>query len=226
MPIIAKLWGIVLALGIAYMDYELNDHDRADMVKRFFARYGYFILVGIILFAIALGINKFWQNHQLSKDTAASNAYQGLLNSIKNGAKPEVIQAGANQLIQDYPGTPYAALAELNLAQIAVSQNDLATAEKNLQMALNANSHNGLTPIISLRLARVLLAENKAQAVVDLLQDPPQAYEVPYGLLLGDAYVQLKNNAAAKATYQAALKAANSDPALIPLLNARVNNLS
>lgn len=208
------------------MDYELNDHDRADMVKRFLARYGYFIILALVFFALAVGVDKFYQSHQLTKDSAASNAYQGLLNNIKSGAKPQIITAAANQLIQDYPGTPYASLAQLNLAQVAVSQDDLALAEKDLNAALSANSHNDLTPLISLRLARVLLAENKASEVVDLLQDPPKAYAAPYDLLSGDAYVQLKNNAKARESYQAGLKAATNDSLLIQLLNTRLSNLS
>lgn len=208
-------------------DYELNDHDRAEIVKRFFQRYGFIILVALVICAVAMGVQALWQNHEQNKNQAASNAYQALIVSMQNGAKPSVIAEGATQIVANYPGTAYASLAQLNLAQIAIAQNDLGTAETTLTADLDQNSSNDLTPIITLRLARVLLAENKAAAALKILKDPPKGYVPSYSLLMGDANVQLKNMLAAKDDYQRGIIAAGqNDPVMTQLLTERLNHLN
>lgn len=207
-------------------EYEMNDHDRAELVINFFKRYGLWIVLVLVIFAVALGFSSFWDSHEQTRDAAASNAYQALLGSIQNNAKPEVISAAATQLSQDYPGTVYASLAQLNLAQLMINQNNLSGAETTLRHDLSHNAHNDLQPIISLRLARVLLAENKSQEVVKLLKHPPRGYEAAYGLLTGDAQLQLKDIKAAQASYQSALTAAGNNPVESQLLTERLNNLS
>lgn len=208
-------------------DYELNDHDRAEIVKRFFTRYGYVILIALILCAVAMGVQALWQNHEQNKNQAASNAYQALIVSMQNGAKLSVISEGANQIVANYPGTVYASLAQMNLAQIAVAANNLSLAETTLRADLENNSSNDLTPIITLRLARVLLAENQASAALKILNDPPKGYAPAYRLLMGDANVQLKNTLAAKDNYQQGIIAAGqSDPLMAQLLTERLNHLN
>lgn len=206
-------------------EYELNDHDRAELVKGFFKRFGYWIIAAIIIFAVGLGFSTYWQNHASTRAQAASNAYQALLTSMQNGAKPNVIEAAATQISDDYADTIYGTLAELNLAQLAISQNNLDGAAGFLQKALKQNSDDKLAPIIRLRLARVLLAQNNPKAVLSTLKDIPDGYAAAYGMLKGDAYVQLNDTAAAKENYQAALSKVNN-PLLNQLLTERLNNLS
>jgi predicted negative regulator of RcsB-dependent stress response len=206
-------------------DYELNDHDRAELVKNFFKRFGYWVILAIIVVAIGLTVNAYWQSHQNTRAQAASNAYQALIISMQNGAKPDVIRTAATQISTDYPGTVYASLAELNLAQLALKQNDLATAATILKKALDQNENNRLAPIISLRLARVLLAQNEAKAALKVLKDAPKGYVSAYGLLTGDAYIQLNDKAAALKSYEAALANVNN-PLMGQLLTERINNLS
>jgi predicted negative regulator of RcsB-dependent stress response len=206
-------------------DYELTDQDRAELIKNFFQRYGSFIVVALLLLVLGLGINNWWQKHQYTRASTASNAYQALLTSMQNGTSPDVIKAAATEISVNYSGTVYASLAQLQLAGIAVAQANLSTAESLLKNDLAQNSHNALKPIISLRLARLWLAENKSQATLDLLKHPPKGYEAAYGLLAGDAYIQLKNLAQAQLSYQQALSAAHNDPVLVQLLTERLNSL-
>ena len=217
-----------LALGDAFMaaDYELNDQDRADLVKNFFRRYGYIVLAVLVVIAVGIGIRAYLHNHAAKQNQAASIAYQALLSSIHNNAKPDVVAAAAKQLIKDYPHTVYASFAELSLANIDINANNLSSAERELRTALAQNKANTLAPIITLRLARVLLGENEPNQALALLKNPPKGYEAAYGLLSGDAYVALNNSPLALANYQAALKAAGSDPMLTQLLQTRINNLN
>lgn len=207
------------------MEYELNDQDRADLVKNFFKKYGIWIVAGIVIIAIGFCINAYMQKRDAQANEAASSAYQAMLTIVQNGATPLQVTQSANQLIKDYPDTVYATMANLTLASLAVQQSNLANAEEILRNTLKENHSNNLAPIITLRLARVLLAENKADEAINILQNPPQGFEAPYALLTGDAKLQQSDQAGARASYLVAQKANQNNPLLSQLLAERLNSL-
>lgn len=209
------------------MDYELNDQDRADLVKNFVKKYGPWIILAIIIIAIGFGINAYLNKRQATENQNASNAYQAMLTSAQNGATTQQITASANELIKNYPDTVYATFSQLTLANIDIQQGNLTDAENLLNTALKANHKNTLEPVIQMRLARVYIAENKLNDAIALLKDPPKGFEAPFNLLTGDAELLQNNTAAAKASYLAAQQANNaqSDPLIAQLLTERLNSL-
>lgn len=207
------------------MDYELNDQDRAEIVKRFVKQYAHWVVVVIVLIAIGFGVNSYIQKKNRHMNEEASTAYQALLLSIQNGANVASISEAAHTLIADYPKSPYASMAKLNLANIAVSQNNLPQAEEILKTTLTQNSHNDLTPVITLRLARVLLAENNPAGALSYLNSPPKGFEGAYGLLSGDAYILQNNPKMAKQSFQQALSTSQNNPLISQLATERLNSL-
>lgn len=207
------------------MDYELNDQDRADIVKNFFKKYTVWIIVALIVIAAGFGVNAYMQKRNAVINQNASNAFQTMVAAAQGGANVSQITESANDIISNYPNTVYAALANLTLANIAVQQGNLASAESILTATLQANRKTTLAPIIRLRLARVLIAENKSTEAIDLLQQPPKGFEAPYNLLTGDAELLQNNQSAAKASYLAAQQANSGDPLIGQLLTERLNSL-
>ncbi len=205
------------------MDYELNDQDRADIVTGFVKKYARWAVLAIVLIALGFGVNTYIQKKTHAMNEAASMAYQALLLSIQNKASPTSISEAANTIIVDYPRSVYASLAELNLADSAVSQNNLSQAEGILKTTLSKNSDNALTPIVAIRLARVLLAENNPAAALAVLKDPPKGFVGSYALLSGDAYVLENNTAMAKQSFQQAAAASQNNPLISQLATERLN---
>ncbi len=75
-----------------------------------------------------------------------------------------------------------------------------------LQELLAGSSSDALKQIARLRLAKILLYQDKAQQVVDLLEGQEgTAFAAAYSEVLGDAYVALGRIADAQAAYQQVL---------------------
>jgi predicted negative regulator of RcsB-dependent stress response len=208
------------------MEYELNDQDRADLVKSFLQKYGYIIVGVILVVAVGLGVNSLMQNHRAHVQQNASIAYQALLTSRQHGASPASLKAAETELIQNYPHTVYASLTRLQLAADALAQNQLAEAEGQLTQALQDNRANALTPIVSLRLARVFLADAKPEAALELLKHPPTGFEASYALLRGDAELALNHRPEAEKAEETALAASANNPLIHQMAAARLNLLS
>ncbi len=207
------------------MEYELNDQDRADLVKHFIKKYSTLFVVILVVIVLAAGAYRLIQNHQAKVNQNASIAYSALLTSIQNGASADTITTESRSLIKNYHGTVYASLAELNLASIAVQQNHFAEAEAILKEALGQNSHNTLKPLITLRLARVYLADQQPKMALSFLKAPPASFAGPYALLSGDAYLQMNEPALAKHSFETALSQSKNDPAVTQMAMERLTSL-
>lgn len=208
------------------MEYELNDQDRADLVKNFFKKYGLWIIIAVVVIAIGFGINAYMQKREAVANQNASIAYSAMVTAAQNGATVNQISEAAKSLISNYPKTIYATFADLALANIAVQQNNLPEAESILTKELKKNDGNSFAPIIRLRLARVQIAENKFSDAITLLKSPPKGFEAPYALVTGDAELLQNNPAAAKESYLAAQKTNENDPLVAQLVTERLNSLS
>ncbi len=207
------------------MEYELNDQDRADLVKNFLKKYSTLFIVVLIAIALAFGIYNAIQKHENTVNQNASLAYAAILKSMQNGASIASISAESQSLVQNYGGTVYASMAQLTLASIAVQQNDLPQAETLLKKTLANNHHNTLTPIITLRLARVLLAENNPKMAINVLKNPPLGFAGPYALLSGEAYLQLSDLALAKQNFTMAINQSKNDPLVTQMAIERLNSI-
>ncbi len=207
------------------MEYELNDQDRADLVKHFIKKYSPLFVTALVAIAIAFGVYNMIQKHNTTVNQNASLAYTAMLTSIQNGANASTITTESQSIIKQYNGTVYASMAALNLANIAVQQNQLSQAETILQETLSHNSHNNLTPIITLRLARVLLADNNPKMAIRFLKNPPAGFTGAYALLTGEAYLQQSDLALAKQNFTTAISESKNDPIVTQMATERLNSL-
>ncbi len=208
------------------MDYELNDQDRVDLVKHFFKRYGWWIVLAILLILIGFGINAYVQKREATANQNASLAYQAILTAAQNGATAQQVAEAANTLIKSYPGTVYATLSNLTLASISVQEGNLGNAENILTASLANNHKNTLTPIIQMRLARVFIAEKKYDEAIALLNNPPKGFAAPFELLKGDAQLAKGSANDAKVSYLAAQTAnGQKNPLIAQLLTERLNSI-
>ena len=221
----AKLATLFLTTGYFQVEYELNDQDRADLVKNFIKKYSTLFVAALIAIALAFGAYNLIQKHEATVNQNASIAYAALLASIQNGEPVATISEECHSIIKNYHGTVYASMAQLNLANIALQQNHLDEAESILKETLGQNSHNTLTPIITLRLARVYLADNNPKMAISFLKNPPIGFTSPYALLTGEAYLQQDDIALAKKNFKTAINESKNDPLISQMATERLNSL-
>lgn len=192
------------------MEEYYNANDEAEVVKAWLKKYAFSIILGLLL-----GIGLFYGiQHIMSKRVVASEkaatVYFMLLNSsgIPNNPQTALL---ANDLVQSYPKTPYASMAQFFLAQSSVNTQNYDKAVSQLQWVIDHSKINAFKQVARIRLTRVLLAQNKiSEANTALKQVDDKTYMPLIEATQGDIFIAQKDYAKARQAYETALKEAKS----------------
>ncbi|MBY0378757.1 MAG: tetratricopeptide repeat protein [Gammaproteobacteria bacterium] len=206
------------------MEEYYNAHDEAQVVKTWLKKYALSIVLGLILgIALFYGIRHFMAKRVIASEQAAT-AYFMLLNSTGVPNNPQTT-AIASDLVENYPKTPYATMAQLFLAQSAVNAQNYDLAESQLQWVLDHGKVDAFKQVARIRLARVLLAQNKineAETVLKSVDD--KTYTPLIEATRGDIFLAQKQYDKARQAYQSALKDAKSFPGLANSLQMKLSD--
>jgi predicted negative regulator of RcsB-dependent stress response len=187
------------------VDDLLSEKEQIEQIRSWWSEYGGYVIFGVAAGALLLfGIN-YYQNSKLAAQLEASSLYESLTNRVVDGDL-DGAEAVADQLGTTFADTTYAAQAKLAIARLYMDKNRDQDAADVLDELLDSTGGDELKPVARLRLARILLYQDKPQEVVDLLegQDLP-SFSAAYGEALGDAYHALGRIADAQAAYQQVL---------------------
>jgi predicted negative regulator of RcsB-dependent stress response len=189
------------------MSVYSTEEEQIEAIKAWWKQYGTSVIAGLVLGGAIMGGTKYWMSHQNQKAVAASTEYQVLIDALDKDNLDQVLSRGA-ALVDQYPGTPYAALAALAMAKAKVEQGKFDEAEGHLQWVIDHGNQPELKHIARLRLAKLLLAEDKADAALAQLGGAdPDNFQAAYEELKGDIYTHQGKTAQARSAYQAALAA-------------------
>ncbi|MCP3679556.1 MAG: tetratricopeptide repeat protein [Gammaproteobacteria bacterium] len=183
-----------------------DDEDQLQLVKNWLREYGLVTVIAIVLaIAVVLGW-QYWLRYQVGRREKASQTYQSMVALVMQD-KPKKAVTEANALIQHYASTPYAVLASLWLARAQMDEGKLDAAVGHLNWALKHNKDSALSSIITLRLAKMKLAQDKTDEALALLKSLQSSeFAGVADEVRGDVYYRQKNMAAAKVAWQQALK--------------------
>lgn len=206
------------------MDEYYNADDQAQAVKIWLKKYGISILIGL-----ALGIALFYvlQSFMAKKVVAsekAATAYVLLLNAAAIPNNPQ-IAVMADDMVKQYPKTPYASLAQFFAAQVAVNTAQYDTADSRLQWIVYHGKPDSFRQIARIRLARVLLQQQKmdeAETVLKRIDD--KTYMPLIEMVQGDIALAQKHPDQAKKEYESALKGAEPFPGLVNVLQMKLSD--
>ena len=161
------------------MQTNMNEIEQLEVLKTWWKEHGKFTILIIVLTLASIMGWQYWQQWRYDRTNQASMLYEQLLGQLeKTDAKAQKTAAQmAQQIITEYPKTPYASLAALIKAHQDVNNNNLAQALAHLQWADKQTNDELLQQIIHLRAARVLVAMNKTdQALAELKQVDTAAF--------------------------------------------------
>ncbi|CAN5412401.1 tetratricopeptide repeat protein [soil metagenome] len=206
--------------------YSLTEEEQAERVKAWIRNYAPSIILGVALAIACIFAWRFWQQKQETFRVKASAHYEMLLGSLV-GHDDAAVQYHASRLMEDYAKTPYAKLAALMLARQAVNTNKLTIAAEKLQWVIDQAHEPVLREIARIRLARVFLADNKADKALELLRivDQP-SYAAEIAEVKGDIYVKMGKKADARAAYAQALQGMSDSDAGKALLKMKYADLA
>ena len=205
---------------------ELSEKEQLDAMRSWWQENGRYVIGGVMLgVAMLVGWNQ-WRGGIAETETAASALYEDVMSATAVG-NLDAASAAATELFADYAATIYAAQARLAMARLYMDKGRDQDAADVLRVLVESGGDNEIQLIGRLRLAKVLLYQDKAEEVVDLLQGQGEhAFAARYSEVLGDAFTALGSYAEAEAAYTAALI---DDPAVrtvdSALIQLKINDL-
>ncbi|MGH8597231.1 MAG: YfgM family protein [Gammaproteobacteria bacterium] len=154
------------------MEHNTSEREQLDEIKKWWDANGKSILAGLALGLTALFGYRYWQDTQNKNAESASINYQHFLTLAAAGPGDDVRSTG-HAIIDGSPNSVYARLTALLLARLAVEENKLDDAKRQLNWILTSNPNSELATIARGRLAQIRLAEgdiNGAQSELDKIE--------------------------------------------------------
>lgn len=187
------------------MEGHISEQQQVEEIKHWLQKNLSSIIVGLVIGLSAVFGWRAWEAHGHNKIQAASAAYTKLVDSYTKGNTGLVMQQG-EALISQYGDTSYGSFGALILARAKVDQGDIAAARAHLEWVISNARQPEIKQLAMLRLARVLLTENKTdEAFKQLEAMDAAAFTVQRNELRGDLYRAKGDLAQARTAYQQAL---------------------
>lgn len=205
-----------------------DDYEQSERVQQWLRQNGVSILVGIVLGLVLIFGWRRWREHQETHRAEAATQFEQVQQAYAAGRNSDGDKL-VDALVKDYADTAYAPFASGLRAAQQVKDGKLADAATSLTWARDhAKGEDGaLKNLFALRLARVQLAEGKADDAVSTLQAVPSTtYAAVVAELRGDALVKLGRDDEARKAYQAALAAMDADAPQKASVQVKLDNLA
>ena len=191
------------------MDDLLSEKEQIEKMRMWWSDYGFYVIGGIALGAAALFAINYYQSSMREAQLQASALYDTLTDHVVDG-RVDAAESVAGQLASDFGDSAYAPQAHLALARLYMDQNRDQDAADTLRELLASDADDAFKQITRIRLAKILLYQDKADEVIELLDaGHSDAFAARYSEVLGDAYVKLGRFDDAREAYQRALGESN-----------------
>ena len=205
---------------------DLSEKEQLEAIRTWWADNGNYVIAGVIIGIVTIfGWNR-WQATVANAEIEASTLYEDVMTATGRSNLDAALVA-ANRLYDEYADTAYAAQARLAMARLYMDTGRDQDAADNLRELIDSNPEQEIALVARLRLAKILLYQDRAQEVVDLVTGYNETAFAPrFNEVLGDAHVALGNYAEALTAYTAALNDNPAAPTVDPrLVQLKINDL-
>ena len=191
-----------------------DDIEQAQKIKQLWNNHGSTFLTVILLVICAILSWQWWDSHKKNMSIKSQSSFLELMEAA-NTKDNKKIDFYANKIATDNPNSIYAGISNLFLAKLELQKHNLDKAAAFLK-TISDQKLGVISQTATLRLARIYLAQNEPTKARMLLiksnlftkdQNNPV-----YQMLLANSDLQLKNDLAARAHLEKALKALDKDP--------------
>lgn len=205
------------------MEVYSNENEQTDALRNFFANNGKALAIGVVIGIAALGGWRYWSSHQDDTAKTVSAQYQQLTSAMQAG-KPETLEA-VNRFASENSNT-YGALAAMDLAKQYVDAGQLDKAATLLQNGLKDTKDANLQAVINLRLARIQLQQNQADAALKTLDGVKgDGWTAIVADIRGEALLTKGDKQGVRDAWSKGVES-DASPALKQMMQMKMNNLS
>jgi len=203
--------------------FSASSEEQIDLLSVWWDKYKYILALLLAASVIFIIYRDYSISSSNAKQLESAKLYDNFLTSSIEDKRTR-----AEEIINLYSDTLYADFAALHLAKIALDDNNLDQAEENLNWVITRSSSwgakfNPLQSIAKLRLARIYLEQDKADAVLNLLREE-QTLTASLYEIKGDAEKSLNQISEAKLSYLQSLELSNSQP-IRSLISMKISDL-
>jgi predicted negative regulator of RcsB-dependent stress response len=210
------------------MAYDLEEQEKLDALKAWWAKYGMLVGVVVAVAALAWGGWNGWRAYRAHVSTQAMGYFEALEDAARLGGSDSVarIKAASATLRKDYGSTGYAGRGVLVAAQALQAQNDVAGAREQLEWLAGQSKQAALQPVAKLRLAGILLDQKQYDAALAQLADPPPSFVALYADRRGDVLAAQGKHTEARAAWQSAIDSLGVTNPLTPVVKLKLDALN
>ncbi|MFP4607378.1 MAG: tetratricopeptide repeat protein [Thiohalospira sp.] len=209
------------------MENGATDEERAEALQQWWQRWGRLIIVGVVIVVLAIVGVQLWLDHQASQAEGAAALYSRLQLQDGSGSTETADELG-QRLMDEFSGTPYAALAALYRARVAADEGDFERAADLAEWAGERAEPSAVRPAAELRRARLLLELDRAGEAAELaagVAEANPAHAATARAIEGDARADEGELKPALEAYRAAREGAEAD-AQKQLLDMKIDDLT
>ncbi len=207
------------------MDGYTTEEEQVEVLRKWWRENGKSAIFGVVLGLGAIFGWRQWQTHTVTQIETASEIYQQALTASNQDNVP-LAREKANAILSGHGDTGYALFARLILAQLAAEEEDYNTAEQQLKEAQAKLDNPSMKHEVSIRLARVMIANNKIDEALAMLSPTDAGAFAPiYNELKGDAYAQQNKPDEARQAYQQAISESQGSAGDLSILNLKLDAL-
>jgi len=204
-------------------DY-LSEREQWEWVKSQVRENGPALILAVALAAGAVFGWRWWQEHLDAGRLAAGARYLQMVQALERGDRSQSLVL-LGELEREYAGSPYTDQAKLLAARVYVDDNELDRAAAELTAVAQQSKDRDLGTVARLRLARVQIAQGKADtALATLGTDDAGAFAARVHEVRGDAWYAKGDKAAALKEYRSARAAGEGGAAA--LLDLKIADLA
>ncbi|MBM4191925.1 MAG: tetratricopeptide repeat protein [Gammaproteobacteria bacterium] len=207
------------------IDDYYNEQEQWERVKRWLRENGPWLIVGVIIGLGALAGWRWYEARVERRHVEASIAYNDILQTLERGDRAAVLTA-IDELRKEFGSSAYADQADLLGARVHVDTGELGKAAERLTQVMANSDDPQLQLLARVRLARVQVAQNNADAALKTLEGAePGGFVARFDEVRGDALLAKGDRAGALAAWREAEAAAAGNgtrPATIDLDGLRL----
>ena len=192
------------------MAFDLEEQEQMENLKAFWERWGK-LIIGLTVLAVVGVLGWKGYAYYLNKQSEkASQIYQTYATALQK--KDAAADAMLANLQADYRQSRYTALASLDAAQVALSEQQWDKALVPLQWLLSNGSLENQA-VARLQIADILAQTAKNDEALKMLETvPAPEFTIAFANKKADLYLLMNNNAKARESIEVAIKAVQALP--------------
>ena len=207
--------------------YDLEEQERIDALKDWWAKWGIWVYVGIGAFLVGVLSVQGWRYYQKSQGEQAELLFKSVKQTAQEAAaskESKKLSEAASAIAEKFPSAFYSSEAQLMAAKASFDAGEFATAKKHLQWVVDKGPavHSGVARI---RLASVLLEDKQFEEALKVLdQVKDEAFLSMASDLRGDVLSAQGRRDEARAAYQIAVEKASDRSPMKALSQAKLDS--